>query len=101
MRPRRDRKPKLERQGKRLLATKSNEVWTFDFKGWWKTRDGKRFEPLTVRDAASRFILLCVHSRETFAAVKKHCVSSRGGARKATPSPRSRRTSRSPPAAAR
>jgi transposase InsO family protein len=73
LRPKRDRKPKLEREGKRLLATKSNEVWTFDFKGWWKTQDGKRFEPLTVRDAASRFILLCVHSRETFAAVKKHC----------------------------
>jgi len=73
LRIKRERKPKLVRRGRRLVATKSNEVWTFDFKGWWKTRDGKRFEPLTVRDAASRFILLCVHSRETFAAVKQHC----------------------------
>jgi putative transposase len=61
------------REGGLLNAHKPNDVWTFDFKGWWQTRDGKRFEPLTVRDAASRFILLCVHSRETFAAVKQHC----------------------------
>jgi transposase InsO family protein len=73
LRLRRARKPKLTRDPKRLSATKSNEAWTFDFKGWWLTRDGDRFEPLTVRDAASRFILLCVHSRETFAAVKAHC----------------------------
>lgn len=73
LRIKRERKPKLSRDRRRLMATKSNEVWTFDFKGWWCTKDGARFEPLTVRDAASRFILLCVHSRETFAAVKQHC----------------------------
>ncbi len=64
---------KAVREHKALEAAESNDVWTFDFKGWWMTSDGKRFEPLTVRDAASRFILLCVHSRETFAAVKEHC----------------------------
>lgn len=73
LRIKRVRKAKLSRAHRRLIATKSNEVWTFDFKGWWCTKDGARFEPLTVRDAASRFILLCVHSRETFAAVKQHC----------------------------
>jgi len=34
-----------------------NDLWTVDFKGWWRTKDGKRCEPLTVRDALSRFIL--------------------------------------------
>ena len=34
-----------------------NDVWTVDFKGWWRTVDGKRFEPLTVRDAFSRYVL--------------------------------------------
>lgn len=67
------RKRKLSRAGGLLGALKPNDVWTFDFKGWWRTKDGKRFEPLTIRDAASRFILLCVHSPETFAAVKRHC----------------------------
>jgi len=28
-----------------------------DFKGWWRTQDGKRHDPLTVRDAFSRFVL--------------------------------------------
>jgi putative transposase len=34
-----------------------NEFWTVDFKGWWRTRDGQRCEPLTVRDAFSRYLL--------------------------------------------
>ena len=34
-----------------------NDVWTIDFKGWWRTTNGDRCEPLTVRDAASRFVL--------------------------------------------
>jgi putative transposase len=34
-----------------------NELWTVDFKGWWRSRDGQRCEPLTVRDAFSRFVL--------------------------------------------
>jgi putative transposase len=34
-----------------------NDVWTVDFKGWWRLGDGHRCEPLTVRDAFSRMIL--------------------------------------------
>jgi len=33
-----------------------NEVWTVDFKGWWRSY-GKRCEPLTVRDEHSRYVL--------------------------------------------
>jgi len=36
-----------------------NDLWTIDFKGWWYVRSGRRFEPLTVRDTASRYILCC------------------------------------------
>jgi len=32
-----------------------NEVWTVDFKGWFRTGDGQRVEPLTVRDLFSRY----------------------------------------------
>lgn len=38
-------------------ATGPNEVWTVDHKGWWRLHDGERCEPLTVRDAFSRYIL--------------------------------------------
>lgn len=34
-----------------------NDVWTIDFKGWWRLGNGKRCEPLTVRDAFSKYIL--------------------------------------------
>lgn len=41
----------------RARAEKPNDVWTVDFKGWWYTPEGERCEPLTVRDAFSRYVL--------------------------------------------
>jgi len=40
-------------------ATGSNDVWCMDFKGWFRTRDGRRCDPLTVMDAATRYLLTC------------------------------------------
>jgi transposase InsO family protein len=40
-----------------VQAQRPNQIWTVDFKGWWRTGDRHRFEPLTVRDAYSRYIL--------------------------------------------
>ncbi|MDB6056849.1 MAG: hypothetical protein JWO95_693, partial [Verrucomicrobiales bacterium] len=40
-----------------VKAQQPNDVWTVDFKGWWKDRDGLRVEPLTVRDEHSRMLL--------------------------------------------
>ena len=34
-----------------------HEVWTVDFKGWYRTAQGERVEPLTVRDLYSRYTL--------------------------------------------
>jgi len=42
---------------KRTVARSPNDVWTIDFKGWFRTDDGTRVEPLTVRDLKSRFLL--------------------------------------------
>jgi putative transposase len=39
------------------VPRRSNQVWTVDFKGWFRTADGQRVEPLTVRDLFSRYIL--------------------------------------------
>ena len=41
-----------------------NAVWCADFNGWWKTRDVRRCEPLTVSDAWSRCLLKCAGLRE-------------------------------------
>ena len=58
VRPRRHRSPSVAIVQPSLApAEHSNALWTVDFKGWWRTRDGKRCEPLTVRDAFSRFVL--------------------------------------------
>src|SRR5216683_2320287 len=36
-----------------------NRVWCADFKGWFRTGDGERIDPLTITDAHSRFLLKC------------------------------------------
>jgi len=36
-----------------------NEVWSADFKGWFRTRDGRRIDPLTISDNHSRCLLRC------------------------------------------
>lgn len=50
------RGPELSRR-KLTAPTHSNHVWTVDFKGWFRTQDGQRVEPLTVRDLFSRYLL--------------------------------------------
>jgi putative transposase len=36
-----------------------NQVWCADFKGWFRTADGTRIDPLTITDASSRYLLRC------------------------------------------
>lgn len=36
-----------------------NAVWSADLKGWFKTGDGVRCDPLTITDNHSRFLLRC------------------------------------------
>jgi transposase InsO family protein len=53
-----------------------NRVWCADFKGWFRTGDGTRIEPLTITDGYSRYLLRCqavkvadmLHSRPIFEA---------------------------------
>jgi len=49
--------PKMLIQGL-TTPSKPHDVWTIDFKGWTRTSDGKRWDPLTIRDLYSRMILL-------------------------------------------
>jgi len=36
-----------------------NDEWACDFKGWMRTTDGDRIDPLTISDSASRYLLRC------------------------------------------
>ncbi len=38
-------------------AVECNRVWCADFKGWFRSGDGTRIDPLTVTDACSRYLL--------------------------------------------
>jgi len=40
-------------------AVAANQVWAIDFKGWFACGDGRRCDPLTVSDAATRYLLCC------------------------------------------
>jgi transposase InsO family protein len=51
-------------------ATRPNELWCADFKGEFKTGDGRYCYPLTVTDQASRMILAC----EAFESTKEQPV---------------------------
>jgi putative transposase len=53
----RGRPRRWEPEGELAEVKGPNGVWTVDFKGWWRTGDGERCEPLTIRDLYSRYIL--------------------------------------------
>jgi putative transposase len=40
-------------------ADAANRVWCADFKGWFRTADRQRVDPLTISDAHSRYLLRC------------------------------------------
>ena len=40
-------------------ADEANRVWCADFKGWFRTADRQRIDPLTISDARSRYLLRC------------------------------------------
>jgi transposase InsO family protein len=48
----------------------SNRVWCADFKGWFRTGDGARCDPLTISDGYSRYLLRC----QAVAATSGPCV---------------------------
>lgn len=64
--PTRTRRRRPEHPGSHpLVAKEPNDVWCIDFKGEFKTRDGIWCYPLTVTDAASRYLLACAGQLST------------------------------------
>jgi len=51
--------PQIRRRAVRV-SKGCHDVWTVDFKGWYRTGNGTRVEPLTVRDLYSRYVLAIV-----------------------------------------
>jgi hypothetical protein len=56
----RPRRPRGHASASPLMpATAPNDLWTTDFKGEFRLGDGQYCYPLTLRDAASRYVLRC------------------------------------------
>lgn len=55
-----------------VAAERPNELWAMDFKGEFRTGDGRWCYPLTVSDTASRYGLDC-HAQESVAMAPTRC----------------------------
>jgi transposase InsO family protein len=73
----RKRRAKVRRCSEPLAhADGPNRVWCADYKGWFRSGDGRAIYPLTISDAHSRYLLRCqalpvadhLHSRPVFQA---------------------------------
>ena len=47
----------LDQQRSCTPAIEPNDEWSADFKGWFRTRDQQRIDPLTTRESVSRFLI--------------------------------------------
>ena len=57
--PRRKRRRRPPSSPPVVEATEPNDVWSIDYKGWFRVGDGTRCDPLTVNDVCSRVSLEC------------------------------------------
>ena len=53
----RDRRRKPYYDGELTQPQYPNHIWAVDYKGWFRTKDGKRCEPLTISDLYTRYVL--------------------------------------------
>jgi transposase InsO family protein len=56
--------------GVAVAAPTPNAEWACDFKGWFRTRDGTRCDPLTITDTASRYLIEVRITEPTTAGVR-------------------------------
>src|SRR4030095_6987212 len=57
--PHKQRRKATPSQSPLRPAAAANQVWSADFKGWFRCGDGSRCDPLTMSDGHSRFLLRC------------------------------------------
>lgn len=47
----------IDQQRPFAAVAAANDEWATDFKGWFRTLDGERIDPLTITDSYSRFLI--------------------------------------------
>jgi transposase InsO family protein len=71
--PRRRRRRAIAQGEIETPVTAPNQEWAIDFKGWFRTRDGKRCDPLTITDGATRYLIEVRAVRPDRVGVKEAC----------------------------
>jgi len=51
------RRPPLDQVRVMPPVAAANDEWAVDFKGWFRTRDNERIDPLTITDGYSRYLI--------------------------------------------
>lgn len=51
------RRRAIDQQRPFAKVTMANDEWSTDFKGWFRTQDQRRIDPLTITDSHSRFLM--------------------------------------------
>lgn len=59
VKPRRRREKAAHSRGGAVHTESPNQTWTADYKGQFRTLDGKYCYPLTIQDSHTRFLLAC------------------------------------------
>jgi len=60
VKPRRRRRQGVRSErGEQRVANAPNEIWAADYKGWFRTADGERCNPLTITDECTRLLVDC------------------------------------------
>jgi transposase InsO family protein len=70
VKPARRRRRALDQERPFAVVAAANDEWSADFKGWFRTRDQRRIDPLTVKDSHSRFLLAVRSAAPTVAGVQ-------------------------------
>ena len=55
--PARRRRRPIDAPRRTIAVDAPNEEWAADFKGWFRTQDQRRIDPLTITDSHSRFLI--------------------------------------------
>jgi transposase InsO family protein len=66
----RRRRPALNQARPVMATAAANDEWCADFKGWFRTGDQRRVDPLTITDNHSRFVLAIKITAPTMAGAK-------------------------------
>jgi putative transposase len=70
--PPRKRRDRSVAQGEIIVpAALPNDEWAIDFKGWFRTADGTRCDPLTISDTATRYLIEVRIVEPTYARVRR------------------------------